>query len=144
MTIKSITNITLACCVTGAVLATLVACGEGKVAQCNKLSEAINKIDVTPPKDEDPNGMDVMAGKFEKSATDVAAVTVADAKLQEIQKKYVENLRAMAKSTKDMGEAIKKLKADPAAAASAEMPKMPDHGTESGKIVDEMNKYCQG
>lgn len=116
-------------------VATLVACGEAKVTQCNKITEVINKVDVKVDLTSE-DAFNKLADNLEKNAKDLDAVTVADPKLVDLKKKYADILRTSAKAYRDAATAAKEGKAPDMNAATKPF-------EDSGKVVDELNKYCQ-
>lgn len=117
-------------------VAALVACGEGKVTQCNKMIDVINKVDMKGADTPSEDSLKKLAENLEKNAKDLDAVSVADPKLTELKKKYSDNLRENAKAYTEMSGAMKDNKMPDLAALSKA-------AEESGKIVDEINKYCK-
>ncbi|MFO0555901.1 MAG: hypothetical protein U0271_46415 [Polyangiaceae bacterium] len=82
------------------------------------------------------DSLNTLAGNLEKNASDLDALELADPKLVELKKKYSDNLRANAKAYKGLGASMKDGK-------TPDVEPLTKAAEESGKLVDEINKYCK-
>lgn len=120
----------------------LVGC-DGKISQCNRLIEVINK-EQGPLKDasgSDPAALKKLAETLENVATKVEAVELKDEKLVSFRDDYAKMARDLAKASNETAEALDGK--DPTKAQEAAKT-MSSFGSRESDLVDNINKYCSG
>jgi len=124
-------------------LAGLGAGCDGKIAQCNRLIDAINKAQA-PMKKQAKNDPKVLS-KIETNALSLAkkvrAVELKDEKLIALRDSYAKMAEELASTAKDTAKVFAEGDAKKAEEARKNMGKF---GPRETKLVAEMNGYCQG
>jgi hypothetical protein len=150
---KIAAKVTLVCLLTSGLT---LGCKAARVEQCNRLIDAINGLDLTPPAGEDGSAVAELAKKAETGAVALEAVPLQDAQLGVFRKRYQDNLRAFAKVNREVSvtmHEVKKLEgaADPSGKVAelnqrldAQKTEIDQRAQESSKLTSEINTYCSG
>jgi hypothetical protein len=124
------------------------ACGNGKVAQCNKLIDKLNasmtKMDESSKKldgKDDAQDLVELGKSLDTAKKEVEGIEISDAKLKGMQGQFVKSIDNMAAATKEMSAAATK---NDAPAIKAAMTKLEASGNENSKLTSDINKYCSG
>lgn len=132
----------------------LAACGPSKVQQCNAFVEKANKIQAQMDKVSamaKPAEIEKFASDLEAQSQDLLKLDLKDEKLAGFRKDYSEALGRVAKLLKDKASIEKQLEG--ADEAKLKDLQAKDKAVEEGfdkeikgesKLVDDINKYCQG
>jgi hypothetical protein len=124
---------------------TLAACGESKVAQCNRLisvaNEAVTAVqDVTTgASPDDPEALNTIADTADQAVVNMQALEFEDEQLQSYQGRFVSMYQETSRASRAIYAAVNAL--DNEAAQQA----LTDLQTATGQetaLVDEVNTYC--
>ncbi|MCA9625423.1 MAG: hypothetical protein KC731_40655 [Myxococcales bacterium] len=116
---------------------------DGKISQCNRLIEEINK-EQGPLKEasgSDPAALNKLADTLDGVATKVEAVELKDEKLVGFRNDYAKMAKDLASASRDTATALESN--DPTKAAEAAKT-MSSFGSRESDLVDNINKYCSG
>lgn len=148
-TMEEITDMRLATWMASALLALgvtgvmgLTGC-DGKISQCNRLIEVINK-EQGPLKEasgSDPAALKKLADTLDDVAKKVEAVELKDEKLVGFRDEYAKMAKDLSKASRDTATALEGK--DPTKAAEAAK-NMSSFGSRESDLVDNINKYCSG
>jgi predicted nucleic acid-binding Zn-ribbon protein len=117
----------------------LSSCGDGKMPQCNKLTETANKLKtVAAPKD--AADLSLLADRIESARANLQKVDLQDSKLKEHQAKLLTIYSDTSRILKDKSKAASTR--DTAALKKANQA-IEEIVTKENSLVDEINKYCQ-
>lgn len=123
----------------------MAACGESKVAQCNRLIEAANtavtevQAVTTSASANDPEALNSIADTADGAVTTMQGLEFADETLQGYQQRFVEMYTATSEASRRIYDAVNAQ--DNAAAQTA----LTDLQTATGQetaLVNEVNTYC--
>ncbi|MCS6812067.1 MAG: hypothetical protein NZ772_00600 [Cyanobacteria bacterium] len=123
----------------------VASCGPSKVAQCNKLSEVVNKAATEAQQlgKSSSNRLDDLnkaADSLDGYATELEAVKISDKKLQDFQARFVKMYRDTGKASRALVEAAKRRDRDAGQKALQELQQAT--GQESN-LVRDINDYCR-
>jgi major membrane immunogen (membrane-anchored lipoprotein) len=120
----------------------LTAC-DGKIAQCNRLIEVINKEQgpLKSASGSDPAALKKLAETLDNVAKKVSAVEVKDEKLVKFRDDYASMAKDLSKASRDTAGALESN--DPKKATEAAKA-MSGFGPRESALVDNINKYCSG
>ena len=116
---------------------------DGKIGQCNRLIEVINK-EQGPLKyasGSDPAALKKLAETLDNVGKKVEAVELKDETLIKHRDDYAQMARDLAKASTETAAALESN--DPAKAQEAAK-KMSGFGSRESDLVDSINKYCSG
>lgn len=128
----------------------VLACGFGKVAECNKLIQAANGQQEAVKAASNklsgggvPNPSDIenLASTMENAAKAIAAVEVKDQKLKTFRDQYRDMLNKAGKDCRDLVAATKSKNLAAIQAASQALSGL---GPEETKLISGINGYCTG
>lgn len=124
----------------------VASCGPSKVAQCNKLSEVVNKAATEAQQlgKSSSNQLDDLskaADSLDGFATELEAVKISDEKLKDFQAQFVKMYRDTGKASRALVEAAKKRDSNAGQKALQELRRAT--GQESD-LVRDINNYCKG
>lgn len=124
----------------------VASCGPSKVAQCNKLSEVVNKAATEAQQlgKSSSNQLDDLskaADSLDGFATELEAVKISDEKLKDFQAQFVKMYRDTGKASRALVEAAKKRDSNAGQKALQELQRAT--GQESD-LVRDINNYCKG
>jgi hypothetical protein len=133
---------------TAAIALLFAACGESKVAQCNKIVKVANQaVTVGQEFGKNPNpqkgskALTEVATKIDTITTEMKGLEIKDEKLQGFQGRFLTLYQSTSKGLKDTATAIDKKNFPAANTALASIKK---NGSEETKLVNEINSYCSG
>lgn len=120
----------------------LLSC-DGKIAQCNRLIEVINKEQGPLKKatGNDPAALKKLADTLDNVAKKVEAVELKDEKLLSFRNEYSQMAKDLGKASRDTATAVESN--DPKKAQDAAK-NMSSFGDRESDLVDNINKYCSG
>jgi uncharacterized membrane-anchored protein YhcB (DUF1043 family) len=124
----------------------VASCGPSKVAQCNNLSEVVNKAATEAQQVGKSGGnqldeLSKAADSLDGFATELEAVKISDETLKGFQGQFVKMYRDTGKASRELVEAAKKK--DRVAGEKALKELQSVTGQES-TLVTNVNKYCKG
>lgn len=126
----------------------VVGCGPSKVAECNRLVGVVNQgvasLDQGMKATSDPSGVTelrAMADAMEKAAVDAGKVELSIGELKDFSKRYQDMAREVARSARDMADAVD---AKDAAKMGAAQESMEKAVKSEDALVDGINKFCGG
>ena len=120
----------------------LTAC-DGKISQCNRLIEVINKEQgpLKSASGSDPEALKKLAETLDNVSSKVKAVELKDEQLVKFRDDYATMAGDLAKASRDTAGALESN--DPKKAADAAK-NMSSFGPRESQLVDSINKYCSG
>lgn len=134
--------------VTTAIALMFAACGESKVAQCNKIIKVANQASTlgqefgkNPNPAKGSKALTELAGKIDPLAQEMKALEVKDEKLQGFQGRFLALYQDISKELNNAAAAIDKKNLP---AAKNFLVSLQKSSQEESSIVKEINSYCSG
>ncbi len=122
------------------------ACNRTKTAQCTRLISTVNEQENrlrpqmnTTSQSGDPAQIELLAGAFERSAHDIAAVQLTDPQLQNLSRQYQAVITRFVTVSRGMATAAR---AQNAEGIQQAMPQLAQIENDSNAVTDRINQYC--
>jgi triphosphoribosyl-dephospho-CoA synthetase len=129
-------------------LPVVMACGLGKVSECNKLIQAANgqqqQVHAATGKlqaSESPSDVENLASTMENAAKAVGSVELKNAQLTTYRDQYRDLLNNLGKACRDLAAAMRTKNIGQINAART---KLSTVGADESKIISGINGYCSG
>ncbi len=124
---------------------TLAACGESKVAQCNRLIEVANSAVTavqevtTAASADDPEALNTIADTADQAVADMQGLEFADEQLQDYQQRFVAMYEETSRASRAIYTAVGALDNEAAQQAVTDLQTATGQETD---LVNEVNTYC--
>jgi len=138
LSVRSIALLSTTCLVS----VLMVGCGESKVAQCNKLTTIVNKVEEdTGSKAIQVDELTQGAGRLDGYTEELAAIELKDENLKDYQRYFVKMYQDASKYNRDLVSVFNRK--DYKAADNA-LKSRPASMIQELALVADLNKYCTG